>query len=178
MKKIIPLLLILVSCSQPRESSNTVILNYDSKLLNSSSEPLSDSLQFQVPVDWSMANSSFTSMIDSTIYQNENIVQKVFQDANEEAFLVCIPNPPHQLSKDSADFKNGMWLALQYSDFEYNDLLFQQTVLQNETVVLFKVNIKKALNTLPISAIHYFIPRNTINSQVRLVESSIASISI
>ena len=176
MKKIIPIAFILSFCSQPQEASNTVILNYDSKLLSDPTLSLGDSISFQVPVGWSLASAEFEDLIDSTIYENVAMVERIYQDTVSEAFLVCISNPPYQLPKDSVDLKAGKWMALQYSDFEYNNLFLQQTVLQNEQVILFKVNVKKSIAELPISAIHYFIPRNAINSQAMMVESSIASI--
>lgn len=177
MKKILPLLVILFYCSQPKETSNDVILNYNEKFLSLEKQSLGDSIPFQAPKGWGLAGPEVVNLIDSTIYQNAGSISKIFQDSTSESFLACLDNPPYQLSQDSIDLKNGKWLALQYSDFEYNDLFFQQTVLQNETVVLFKLNVKKSLNSYPISAVHFFIPRNMINSQSKLVESSIASIN-
>ncbi len=177
MKKILPLALLFCFCSKTKDSSDTVVLNYNEKQLGSSMVSLGDSIQFQVPIDWSMADSAFLNLIDSTIYQDGGLAKKVFQDTVREAFLVCVENPPYQLNQDSLDLKSGKWLGLQHSDFQHNDLYFEQTVLQNEQVVLFKVNIKKSVNSLPISAVHYFIPRNTISSHATMVESSIASIN-
>ena len=176
MKKILAIIPILLYCSQPKESSNTVILNYNEKLLSIEKELIGDSLTFQVPMGWDLADANFTSLIDSTIYQNDNSVNKIFQDANSESFLVYLENLPYQLGQDSTDLENGKWLALQYSDFAYNDLWFDQTVLQNESIVMFKVNIKKSINSISRSSLHFFIPRNKISSQALVVESTIASV--
>lgn len=175
MKKILPLALIFFYCAKPSEPSDMVVFNYSEKLMSKQAEITSDSISFQVPRDWTLADSTFTHLIDSTIYQNSGLVKKIFQDLKTESFLVYLEKLPYQLSQDSIDLNSGKWLALQYSDFTYNDLLIDQTVLQNETAVLFKMNIKKSINSIPKSSLHFFIPRKNISSHALMVESTIAS---
>ncbi|MCP4460261.1 MAG: hypothetical protein GY816_19890 [Cytophagales bacterium] len=166
-------IILLLACSSSKSEKNNVILNLNEKALSEKRVSFPAGMGFRFPKDWITFTRSEILGIDSTIYSNSNN-QEIMggaQDPNSESFLVYLANSNFGLAKDSVDFKNGIWLGLQYSEFLHNEIAFKQTVLQNKEIVLFKIFIENEGYS-----IHYFVNRKNITFEALAIESSIASI--
>ncbi len=170
------LLFLGISCGQ-KEAKNSVLLNKNDGLLATEKVSLTADVSFNPPSSWSKMDDTTIARLEQSLYNSSNKIIVGYQDPQKESFLLSLSNPTNDLKRDSADVENGKWLAIQYSAFNHNYLTFNQTVLQDKSLVVFKLNIGKGVWKAPEGAIHFFMNRSKIDSQAKLVESCIASIN-
>ncbi len=142
--------LFLFNCTQKKSNLiEEVVLQYDNSLLETK-QFTSNGFSFKTPLKWIKVTA------DSSAHQ-------LFLDQNDSSTMIVNSQLP-----DVSNF-----IEPQVSFFKHNKVSFEQSVYQNNIMIMFALKMKSTNDSLNII---YATPRRNVENQMRYIESSIGSI--